>query len=87
MLWNKVFRRNGCCNQENFCFGIWCSEEMAVATKKTSALEYGVQKKWLLQPGTLQLWNMVFRRNGCCNQVNFWFKKTSALEYDALLPR
>jgi hypothetical protein len=52
-LWNMVFRRNGCCNQENFSFGIWCSEEMAVATKKTSALEYGVKKKWLLQPSKL----------------------------------
>jgi hypothetical protein len=86
LLWNMI-GSNCCCNQKNFCFRIWCSKEIAVATKKTSALEYGVQKKLLLQPSKLLLWNMVFRRNCCCNQVNFWFKKTFALEYDALLPR
>jgi hypothetical protein len=62
-------------------------EAIVATTKKTSALEYDVRKQLLLQPRKLLLWNVVFRRNCCCNQVNFWFKKTSALEYDALLPR
>jgi hypothetical protein len=35
LLWNMMFESNCCCNQENFCFGIRCSEEIAVATKKT----------------------------------------------------
>jgi hypothetical protein len=51
--WNMMLGSNCWYNQENFCFRIWCSKEIGVATKKTSALEYGVQKKLLLQPSKL----------------------------------
>ncbi len=73
--WNMMLGSNCCGNQENFCFGIWCSEEIAVATKKTSALEYGVQKKLLLQPRNFcfGIW--------CSEEIAVTTKKTSALEY------